>query len=213
MFLAAASPLRSPNRTRRVERISMAVPQVSQSPCAKCASPAENSAPGAPTGMSSVAPAPSCLMSTFPACSRGGMVRSASAAIRGSAGTADAGDGGSTSPPRSSRACSLAMVAGSSSRPGGSPIVPMNGEPGMRTPGRPADAAQPSAISQSTLNGSGNSSRKNPNPGSCTVNPYRSGSISRISTASRSPARPPPRRPARSADAPRPGPAWPARPP
>ena len=55
-------------------------------------------------------PADSCLMSTLPACSRGGMVRSASAAIAGSDGTADAGDGGRTNPPRSSAACSRAVI-------------------------------------------------------------------------------------------------------
>jgi len=66
-------------------------------------------------------------------------------------------------------------------------MVPMNGEPGMRTPGRPADVAQPSAMSQFTLYGSGKSSRRNPNPGTCTVYPYWSGSISTISTSSRSP--------------------------
>ena len=50
-------------------------------------------------------------------------------------------------------------------------MVPMNGEPGMRTPGRSAEVAQPSAMSQLTLNGSGNSSRRKPNPGTCTVKP------------------------------------------
>jgi hypothetical protein len=55
--------------------------------------------------------------------------------------------------------------------PGARPMVPMNGEPGMRTPGRPAEVAQPSAMSQLTLNGSGNASRRNPNPGTWTVYP------------------------------------------
>ena len=71
MPFSAASPLRSAKRTRRVARISMAVPQVSQSPWAKWASPAENRAPGVSTGMSSRAPLPSCLMSTLPACLAG----------------------------------------------------------------------------------------------------------------------------------------------
>jgi hypothetical protein len=48
---AAARPLWTANRTWRVARISMAVPQVSQSPWAKWASPAENSPPSAYTGM------------------------------------------------------------------------------------------------------------------------------------------------------------------
>ena len=63
----------------------------------------------------------------------------------------------------------------------------MNGEPGMRTPGSSAEVAQSPAMSQLTLYGSGKTSRRNPNPGICTVNPYLSGSTSMISTASRSP--------------------------
>jgi hypothetical protein len=93
------------------------------------------------------------------------MVRNASSAIAGSDGTADAGDGGRTNPPRSSAACSRAAVRRSASRPGGNPIVPMNGAPGIRTPGRSSEIAHPSAIVQRTMYGSGNTSRRNPNPG------------------------------------------------
>ena len=71
----------------------MAVPQLSPSPWAKWASPAENSAPSTHTGSRRRVPAVSCLMSTLPPCSRGGTVRSASAAMAGSAGTAPAGLG------------------------------------------------------------------------------------------------------------------------
>src|SRR6266536_3293705 len=83
----AATPLRTEKRTCRVARISMAVPQVSESPWAKWASPAEKSPPLAYTGTYMRVPAESCLMSTLPAVSRGGTVRSASAAIAGSAGS------------------------------------------------------------------------------------------------------------------------------
>ncbi len=48
-------------------------------------------------------------------------------------------------------------------------MVPMNGDPGMRTPGMSAEVAQPSAMSQLTLNGCGNTSRRKPKPGTCTV--------------------------------------------
>ena len=60
-------------------------------------------------------------MSMLPACSRGGMVRRAWAAMCGSAGTADAARGGRTKPPRSSRACSRAAVAASELVAGGQP--------------------------------------------------------------------------------------------
>jgi hypothetical protein len=156
-------------RTCRVARISMAVPQVSESPWAKWASPAEKSPPLAYTGTYMRVPAESCLMSTLPAVSRGGTVRSASAAIAGSAGTASVGSGGSTKPPRSSAACSRAMVASSRRRSGASPMVPMKGAPGTRTPGRSSEVAQPPAIAHRTMNGSGNWSRRKPNPGTWTV--------------------------------------------
>jgi len=48
-------------------------------------------------------------------------------------------------------------------------MVPMNGAPGTRTPGRSSEEAQPSAIDQRTMNGSGNWSRRKPKPGTCTV--------------------------------------------
>jgi hypothetical protein len=48
-------------------------------------------------------------------------------------------------------------------------MVPMKDEPGMRTPGRSVEVAQPSAMSQLTLNGSGKTSRRKPNPGTYTV--------------------------------------------
>src|SRR6266545_1741573 len=121
----AATSLWIEKRTCRVARISMAVPQVSQSPWAKWASPAENSPPSAYTGTNMRVPAESCLMSTLPAVSLGGIVRRASPAIAASAGTASVGSGGSTKPPRSSAACSRAMVASSRPRSGARPIVPM----------------------------------------------------------------------------------------
>src|SRR5919106_460101 len=88
---AAARPLWTAKRTWRVARISMAVPQVSQSPWAKWASPAENSPPAAYTGMYSRAPSPSCLMSTLPAVSRGPVGGRADGAHERRAGDAQAG--------------------------------------------------------------------------------------------------------------------------
>src|SRR6266536_944071 len=145
----AATPLRTEKRTCRVARISMAVPQVSESPWAKWASPAEKSPPLAYTGTYMRVPAESCLMSTLPAVSRGGTVRSASAAIAGSAGTASVGSGGSTKPPRSSAACSRAMVASGRRRSGASPMVraheggAWNADAGQVLRGRPAPGDRP----------------------------------------------------------------------
>src|SRR5437764_977351 len=84
----AASPLCTVKRTRIAPAISIAVPQASPSPCAKCASPTENSAPSTKTGSMSRAPLLSCLMSRLPPFSRGGIVRSACEAIGSVAGTA-----------------------------------------------------------------------------------------------------------------------------
>ena len=47
---AGAGPSRSANRTVAAPAISIAVPQTSPSPCAKCRSPIEKSAPGTSTG-------------------------------------------------------------------------------------------------------------------------------------------------------------------
>ena len=50
-------------------------------------------------------------------------------------------------------------------------MIPMNGAPGIRTFGNCGDTANPFAISQWTMYGSGNRSRKNPKPGMITVKP------------------------------------------
>ncbi len=70
-----ASPLCKEKRTRIEPHISIAVPQASPSPCAKCASPTENKAPSTNTGSISRAPLLNCLMSRLPPFSRGGIVR------------------------------------------------------------------------------------------------------------------------------------------
>jgi len=69
------------------------------------------------------------------AVSRGGTVRSPSAAIGAFAGTAPAGSGGRAKPPRSARADSRCSARRRSSALGASPNVPGNGLQRIRTPG------------------------------------------------------------------------------
>ena len=123
-----------------------------------------------------VVPAQSCLMSTLPAVSRGGTVRSASNS-----------SGGSTNPPRSRSSFSRFPIVSINPREGASPIVPGNGAPLMRTRGRSGESAKPSAIRQRTRNGSLKTSRRKPKPGIWQVNPHEAGSTSRIFTSRRSP--------------------------
>ena len=130
--------------------ISMAVMQASPSPCAKWASPAESSAPGTKTGNSRRDPLVSCLASTLPQFSRGGIVRAPSAAILGSLGTASSASGSMARPPRATRSVSRRVHSASSSREGARPAVPMKLPSGMRTPGSFAEVAQPSLMSHCT---------------------------------------------------------------
>lgn len=63
----------------------------------------------------------------------------------------------------------------------------MNGAPGIRTPGRSSDVAKSPAIVQRTMEGSVNTSRRKPKPGTWTVNPNGCGSTSASVTSSTSP--------------------------
>ena len=72
---------------------------------------------------------------------------------------------------RSSSACSWATVAAKQLVAGREPIVPMNGAPGIRTPGTIVEVAQPAAMSQLTLNGSGKTSTKESDPGTWVAEP------------------------------------------
>ena len=81
-------------------------------------------------------------------------------------GTAPAASGGSTRPPRLEHALLARGPRGQLlARRAPPPITPMNGAPGMRTPGSCAEVAQPSAICQCTRNGSVMRSRRKPSPG------------------------------------------------
>ena len=120
-------------RARRVRpagdfhaRISTAVRQTSPSPCAKWASPVENSAPCLKTGRNSRAPFVNCFTSKFPPFSRGGMVRRP---VRPQCpGIALAGSGGGASPPLRARALARAQSA-SFLADGATAEIPMNGAP------------------------------------------------------------------------------------
>src|SRR5215217_6886630 len=70
-------------------------------------SPVETRPPPAYTGIRTVVPGEICLMSMFPAVSRGGIVRNPSRAIASSVGTAPCGSGSRANPPRSASAPSL----------------------------------------------------------------------------------------------------------
>src|SRR3984893_1152445 len=159
-----ARPLCSLKRTTAVAPISTAVTQTSPSPWAKCPSPVENSPPSLNTGRNSFAPLVNCLTSKLPPFSRGGKVRRP-ARPEGPVGTAPAGSGGRANPPLSMTRCSRAVHSASFSTEGATADTPMNGAPGMRTPGICAEVAQLSAIRQCTRNGSVITSRRKPSPG------------------------------------------------
>src|SRR3990172_5324385 len=143
--------------------------------------PAENSAPSCQTGNRIRVPATICRTSMLPPFSRGGFVRRPRLAIGSVAGTAPRASGSTTSSPRSVIARSRREISSNSSCDGATPIVPTNGDPGIRTRGRSGEVAQPSASSHRTRNGSGNSSARNPNPGISAVYPNVGGTISRTS--------------------------------
>ena len=66
--------------------------------------------------------------------------------------------------------CSRAVHSASFAADGATADTPMNGAPGMRTPGICAEVAQPSAICQCTRNGSVITSRRKPSPGMIALN-------------------------------------------
>ena len=187
MLWRAASPLRRRKRTTQVAAISTAVTHTSPSPCAKWASPVENSAPSTATGSSRCEPAVSCLTSKLPPVSRGGKVRRPAVAGGPESGTAPAGSGCSTKPPRAAASASRLVHASTCSREGATPETPMNGPAGIRAPGICAVVAQPSAIVQWTRNGVVITSRRKPRPGIIPENAHGCGAISTNSTSSRSP--------------------------
>ena len=126
-------------------------------------------------------------MSKLPPVSCGAMVRIALPAMASAVGTAPAASGGITMPPRPSSSASRATMRCRSSCEGATPITPMNGAPGMRTPGSCGDWAKPLAISQCTRKGVVKRSRRKPKPGMIMVKPRLAGTICSILTARRSP--------------------------
>ena len=108
------------------------------------------------------------------------MVRNARLAMGSVVGTAPAASGGITMPPLASRLASRATMRCSSSCDGATPITPMKGAPGMRTPGSCGDTAKPFAISQCTRKGVVKRSRRKPKPGMIMVKPRLAGMICSI---------------------------------
>ena len=106
-------------------------------------------------------------------------------------GTAPVASGGKTMPPRDISSFSRAVHARSWAADGATPETPMNGAPGMRTPGSFGDVAQPSRICQWTRYGVVNTSRRKPSPGTIAVNACGCGTMSRNSISSTSPGRAP----------------------
>ena len=90
-------------------------------------------------------------------------------------------------PPLSITRCSRAVHAASASAEGATAETPMNGAPGMRTPGISADVAHPSCISQCTRNGSVMTSRRKPSPGMIALKPVGCAMMSVNSISRRSP--------------------------
>lgn len=89
-------------------------------------------------------------MSMLPPASVGEIVRRAGSPGR-SGGTDEVGFGSSTNPPSLATRCSADLLRSNNSRDGATPITPMKGAPGNRTPGRSTEVANPSAISQRTM--------------------------------------------------------------
>ena len=71
-------------------------------------------------------------------------------AIAGSDGTALLASGSKTTPPRPARSVSRLLICASSPCDGARPMTPIKGAPGMRTPGRAGEVANPLAIVQGT---------------------------------------------------------------
>ena len=90
-------------------------------------------------------------------------------------------------PPRSANAASRLITAFLNASDGATPIIPINGAPGIRTPGRLDETAQSPSISQCVIKGSSKISRRKPNPGVMVVNPHFPGSIESMSICRRSP--------------------------
>src|SRR6516165_5357 len=109
--------------------ISIAVPHTSPSPCAKWMSPVHSPAPSTSTGNMIVVPTCIAFTSMLPPFSRGGIVRSPSAAQGApspnkAAGTAPLGSGISTRPPAAASAPSRSSASATSGLPGNTPIDP-----------------------------------------------------------------------------------------
>ena len=115
-------------------------------------------------------------------------MRSPCVAAGPEAGTAPSGSGGRAKPFRDATSASRRAQASTCARDGATPETPMNGAPGMRTPGSCGDVAQPSAMVQWMRKGVVMTSRRKPRPGMMAVKAHRWGAMSRNSTSSRSPA-------------------------
>ena len=177
-------PFRTPKRSVTAPATSMAVPQTSPSPCAKCRSPTEKSAPLTWTGRLMRDPATSCLMSRLPPISRGGIVRRPAFAA---AGIAVSGMESATGAPASASACSRLAISSISSGDGATPTTPAKGSPATTTPGSCGERARPSAISQTTRKGSVKRSARKPKPGMTAVTPKSAVSYARNSMSTTSP--------------------------
>ena len=99
------------------------------------------------------------------------MVLSASPSIAGLRVIAPSAEGGSAMPPAAMRSFSRAAMPPAMSCEGATPITPMNGAPGMRTPGISSQTAPPACCSHLAQKGSLKTSRRKPKPGRERVKP------------------------------------------
>ena len=106
-------------------------------------------------------------------------------------GTASVGSGGRANPLCDATAASRLVQASSCAREGATPLTPMKGAAGMRTPGTWRDVAPPSPSVQCTRNGVVITSRRNPRFGMIALKPQAWATISTNSTSRRSPGRAP----------------------
>ena len=140
------------NLTVTAPAISIAEPQTSPSPWAKCRSPAENSAPETCTGRKSRLPTTRCRMSRLPPFSRGGIVLNPAAAKAGTAPGASVSAKGSRVPPGSARAPVARASTRAKVRHRAHPRMPRRG---WRHPGSRATSLRrrPTPTSQETAPG------------------------------------------------------------
>ena len=124
------------------------VPQTSPSPCAKCASPTEKSAPATWTGDRARAGGELLHVEVAAVLARRDGAE-ALLAMGVAAGTAPQRRAAARMPPLRESPASRPRCAASSSCDGATPITPMNGAPGIRTPGSsgevPSRSRSPSA--------------------------------------------------------------------